>query len=283
MNGTIQGNVISWNTALDWGGGFCRCTGVVCDNIISGNVARDGGALDQCSAVVEANVITGNSARETGGALRSCFGPIRNNTIHGNSAGATGGGLTYCDGLVRNCVIWANAPDQIFRSDQPVYSCVQDWTEGGEGNISEEPRFAEPEGPDNNPYTYLDNDYRLLPDSPCIDAGFNDAELPEFDIAGMHRIMFGGKSLTVDIGAYEFYINKLQPVPGSNEAIFTWSSLADKSYSIFYTDDLFNWHTAIAALPSSGSQTTSWLDDGSLTGLPPLLAPRRFYRLLENP
>ncbi len=29
--------------------------------------------------------------------------------------------------------------------------------------------------------------------------------------------------------------------------------------------------------------TTSWTDDGSLTGVPPLLAPRRFYRLLENP
>jgi hypothetical protein len=107
--------------------------------------------------------------------------------------------------------------------------------------------------------------------------------LPEFDIAGMHRIMFGGKSPTVDMGAYEFYINKLEPVPGTNEAVFTWSSLADKTYSIFYTDDLFNWHTAIESFPSSGSQTTSWLDDGSLTGIPPLLAPKRFYRLLENP
>ncbi|MDP2896626.1 MAG: hypothetical protein Q8Q12_08710, partial [bacterium] len=65
--------------------------------------------------------------------------------------------------------------------------------------------------------------------------------------------------------------------------IFTWSSLEDRTYSVFYTDDLFTWHTAIAAFPSSGNQTTSWLDDGSLTGVPPLLAPKRFYRLLENP
>ena len=34
---------------------------------------------------------------------------------------------------------------------------------------------------------------------------------------------------------------------------------------------------------SSGNETTSWLDDGSLTGVPPSLAPRRFYRVLENP
>jgi len=29
--------------------------------------------------------------------------------------------------------------------------------------------------------------------------------------------------------------------------------------------------------------TTSWTDDGSKTGVPPSLAPRRFYRILENP
>ena len=126
-------------------------------------------------------------------------------------------------------------------------------------------------------------DFRLRADSPCIGAGFNDPDLPETDIAGLHRVMFGGKSLTVDMRAYEFYINKLDPVPGTNEAIFTWSSLADKTYSIFYTDEPLNWHTAIANFPSSGDQTTPWTDDGSLTGLPALLAPKRFYRLLENP
>ena len=85
------------------------------------------------------------------------------------------------------------------------------------------------------------------------------------------------------MGAYEFYINKLHPVPGTNEAVFTWSSLADRTYSIFYTDDLLNWHLAIANFPSSGNQTTSWTDDGSLTGIAPSLAPMRFYRVLENP
>jgi hypothetical protein len=128
-----------------------------------------------------------------------------------------------------------------------------------------------------------DGDFRLKPDSPCVDAGSNDRDLPETDIAGMHRIMYGGKSLTVDMGAYEYYINDLTPGSNPDETTFTWSSLADKTYSIFYTDDLFNWHTAIANFPSSGSQTTSWTDDGSLTGLPPLLAPKRFYRILENP
>jgi hypothetical protein len=86
-------------------------------------------------------------------------------------------------------------------------------------------------------------------------------------MAGMHRIMFGGKSLTVDMGAYEFYINALTPGPSPDQTTFTWSSLADKTYSVFY----------------SGNTTTSWIDDGSQTGAPPGLVPRRFYRLLENP
>jgi len=93
--------------------------------------------------------------------------------------------------------------------------------------------------------------------------------------------MFGGKSLTVDMGAYEFYINRLEPIPG--RALLTWSSLSGKTYSILYSHDLLNWHTAIDSFPSFGDTTTCWVDDGSLTGLPPSLAPNRFYRLLENP
>ncbi len=98
----------------------------------------------------------------------------------------------------------------------------------------------------------------------------------------MHRIMFGGKSLTVDMGAYEFYINALSPGPEPHLTTFTWSSLADKSYSIFYTDDLLTWHLAIEDFLSAGDTTTSWIDDGSLTGIAPQLVPRRFYRTLEN-
>lgn len=170
----------------------------------------------------------------------------------------------------RNCIIagpaggdtpWMEADHSLFTEGWP-----------GEGNIAGDPGFVDAEN----------GDFRLRPDSPCIDAGLNDPNLPETDIAGMHRIMFGGKSLTVDMGAYEFYVNEVKPVPGTDEAIFTWSSLADKAYSIFYSDDLHTWHLAVENFPSAGNQTTSWSDDGTLTGVPPSLAPRRFYRVLEN-
>jgi len=171
---------------------------------------------------------------------------------------------------VVNCVLWGNER-QVYIPSDVSYSDVEGGYPG-ESNIHADPMFANAGG----------GDFRLRPDSPCIDSGFNDPELPETDIAGMHRIMFGGKSLTVDMGAHEFYINELKPLPDTDEAIFTWSSFADKTYAIFHTDDLFTWHLVVESFPSAGNETTFWTDDGTLTGVPPSLAPRRFYRILEN-
>ena len=208
-----------------------------------------------------------------GSALAFCDGLIENNTIVNNAADQGGSTLYKCPGTIRNCIIWDNAAgSQLSECSEPTYSCIQHWTGDGEGSISQDPRFVDADN----------GNFRLLPASPCIDAGFNDPDLPERDIAGMHRIMFGGKSLTVDMGAYEFYINNLTSGPNPDQTTFTWSSLAEKTYSIFYTDDLLTWHVAVGALPSAGNETTSWTDDGSLTGSPPGLVPRRFYRLLEN-
>jgi hypothetical protein len=183
----------------------------------------------------------------------------------GDPVDGVGGGLYYCTGITENCVIWGNTAridPQLSESSKPTYS-----------HIGGDPQFVDSDN----------RDFRLKPTSPCIDGGFNDPELPETDIAGMHRIMFGGKSFTVDMGAYEFFYTGLQKGPGPDEATLVWSFVPDKTYSIFYTDDLSNWHTAIANFPSSGNQTTSWTDDGSQTGSPPGLVARRFYRTLENP
>jgi hypothetical protein len=43
------------------------------------------------------------------------------------------------------------------------------------GNLDVDPQFADADGPDNDPFTVLDNDYALGPVSPCIDAGDNAA------------------------------------------------------------------------------------------------------------
>jgi hypothetical protein len=277
----IENNTISGNTGdVFGGGGLVGCEGTFRNNIIYGNFASfgGGGAFSGCGGLFQNNIIAGNSAGWAGGgAFEGCDGDFLNNTVYGNSSGFEGGGFSGCDGTIRNCIIWANTAlegnEQLSDCTPPTYSCIQDWTEGGEGNISVEPRF-------------LDTDklnFRLLPSSPCIDVGLSDPGLPATDRVGMHRIMYGGKALTVDMGVHEFYINEVEPVPDTNEAILTWSSLADKTYSIFYSDDLLTWQLIVENFPSVGDQTTSWTDDGSLTGLPPSLAPRRFYRVLENP
>ncbi|MDP2895872.1 MAG: choice-of-anchor Q domain-containing protein [bacterium] len=280
---TIEHNVITGNSATGdsaSGGGIAFCDGRIQGNVILANMATgqnaNGGGLGCCHGLIQNNVIGENFAEGEGGGLFDCDSVIRGNTISMNSA-LSGGGLAACDGMVKNCIIWGNLPlgadGELYLSSVPSFSCIEEWTGGGKGNISKIPRFVAPEN----------HDFRLKADSPCIDAGSNDPDLLEFDIAGAHRIMFGGKSLTADMGAYEFYINKLEPVPGTDDVVFTWSCLAEKTYSIFYTEDLFDWHTAIDNFPSSGNTTTSWTDDGVLTDVPPSLAPKRFYRVLENP
>ncbi|MDP2897288.1 MAG: right-handed parallel beta-helix repeat-containing protein [bacterium] len=274
-HGTIRNNLIGVNSAT-FGGGLYECDGVIENNTITGNSAASGGGLYECKGASRNNVVIGNSARFSGGGLAFCAGTIQNNTIYGNSSEDDGAGMYACGGSITNCIVWGNKSASgalVFGSAAPIHSCIEGWTGGGEGNIAEDPKFVDAES----------RNYRLLPSSPCIDAGFNSPELPEFDIAGMHRTMFGGKSLTVDMGAYEYYINKLESGPAVGQAALTWSSLADKTYSIFYSQDLLKWDLADDRVGSAADMTTSWLDDGSRTGVPPLLVPRRFYRVLENP
>ena len=108
-------------------------------------------------------------------------------------------------GTIQNNVIYNNRSlidSQISRSSTPSYSNIQDWTQGGEGNISQDPRFVDPEN----------GDFHLLPDSPCIDAGKFIEDLL-YDIEGNQRGFNGtneirGDGSDYDIGAYEFFIRR---------------------------------------------------------------------------
>ncbi len=216
-NGIIQGNTISDNTA-GWGGGLALCYGIIQDNTISGNSALSGGGLfgcggsirnntitdnwaswyggglSACHGDIQNNIISGNSTTMHGGGLVSCAGTIQNNTISGNSANDYGGGLSECDGFIINCIIWGNSAStdsQLYGSSMPFYSCIQDWTSGGRGNILRDPEFVNP----------LSGDYRLQTDSPCVDAGNTYYLVGEYqaDIEGECRV--AGES--VDMGCDE--------------------------------------------------------------------------------
>ncbi len=267
------------NGKASYGGGGISGWGThatVQNCVITGNSAGwEGGGLFRFHGTIENNLIIGNSAPD-GGGLRNCEGTIRNNTIVNNSAD-WGSGLSGCYAAIRNCIVWGNVgtqSGQIAFSREPFYSCVEGWTGGGEGNIAEAPLFVDP----------ANGNFRLLPSSPCIDAGDNAAANPgDSDLAGMHRVMYGGKSLTVDMGACEYYVNQLQTDDVAGTVTLTWSSLGNKSYSIFYSDDLVAWRLADENVLSDGYATTSWIDDGSKTGTPLSAAVRRFFRVVENP
>jgi hypothetical protein len=297
-DGTIRGNIISGNTAGEDGGGLADChgciennrilnnlsyescgglqycNGIIRNNEIVGNRADDsgGGGLGWCNGLIQNNLILRNSAHY-GGGLNGCYGSIQNNTIVGNWPD----GLYWCTNIIVNCIIWSNyAPDGQELSDcaMPTYCCIRNWPGGGLGNITSDPQFV----------SAAKDDYRLLPSSPSIDAGDSTAlNLPATDILGRPRALFGGRSLTIDLGAYEFIPTACALGPGPGQVTLTWGSLAGKTYSLFYSHDLQQWRLADDRVQSAGNLTSAWTDDGSLTSAPPGAVPCRFYRCVENP
>lgn len=161
-HGTIQNNTISSNSLFGDGGGLGYCLGEIQNNIISFNSAGEGGGLAYCGGIIRNNLIVRNIAPISGGGLWWCNGKIENNTIAQNfTENVAGGGLYVCKGIIRNCIIWENkAPinAQIHNSSMPTYSCIQDWTGGGDSNISADPLFFDPEN----------NDFHLKPNSPSL-------------------------------------------------------------------------------------------------------------------
>ncbi len=199
---------------------------------------------------------------------------ITNCTIVANQVGI---GAPYNNPgiLVSNCVFRDNGfPDEPIPYDvigaHVSYCCLHDGVHMGSGeqNIYADPMFVNAEA----------GNYRLLPNSPCIDAGDNGAvQADETDILGKPRIMFGGKTETVDMGAYEYWFIWASPRPDSSDIEVSWASAAGKAYSVFRSADLVTWQLANDDVVASDN-ITLWLDPiGSLTE-----APMRFYRVTEN-
>jgi len=279
---SILRNTVTGNFAWYRGGGIHCCDtqdARIIGNVISDNDATLGAGLSllRCSEVqVSCNLITENGRHVPGGGayFNSAAGSILNCTIAANDDYAIMPGHVWNSLEIINCIVWGRADSAVHPETLNFsYSCL-DRELPGEGNIVADPLFVDA----------ANGDFHLSPGSPCIDAGHNDApNLPETDILGNPRILYGGRSFTVDMGAYEYVIARMTPGPGPDEATFTWSSLADKVYSVLFSQDMLNWHVADDRVLSQGNMTTSWIDDGSKTGTPVTLARRRFYRAVMNP
>jgi len=283
---TVENNLITGNQA-SFGAAIFGLGGTVRNNVIVNNSASLFGTLALCFGVVENNLIVGNSASYGGGGLGHCGAAVRNNTVVGNSAPLLeGAGLWHIGvtpygppgGAITNCIIWGNtapAPPQVYDSLVPTYCCIQDWMGGGDGNITVNPQFVDPDGPDNDPNTFEDNDYRLLPGSPCIDVGVNEDWMAgAVDLDGNPRILAGISSLTVDMGGYEFKfcvagITLTSPA-GSLE--LSWKSRQRVRYGVWSCTDLVGaiWNS-VATVASAGDLTT-WADPDTASTL-------KFYRV----
>jgi hypothetical protein len=159
----------------------------------------------------------------------------------------------------------------------PSHSCIQDWTGGGEGNITDDPQFVDPDGPDDKPETYEDNNYRLWADSPCIDKGKNEDWMwSAVDLDGNPRIFYGKSSLTVDMGAYEygswpFKVLEMD-APEGGQAFLTWNSRPGDAYTVWSCADLSTGGWVEEASVGSQGASTSWTDVSTV-------GQQKFYRI----
>ena len=112
---------------------------------------------------------------------------------------------------ISNCIVWGNEMQSLLQSGETTYIIQHSDIEDVWMNLA--PLFLDPDGPDNDPATWEDNDYRLAFESPCVDHGDNtlvnldaldlDAdgnvvERTPFDLAGNPRFVDVG--VTPDLG-----------------------------------------------------------------------------------
>jgi predicted outer membrane repeat protein len=189
-----------------------------------GNSAGEGGAMangwwGDTSATLLNCIFIGNTAYY-GGAIYGGNMTLINSVFVANSAPTLNGHTLE----ITNCILW-NGGNEIDDGGEVLvtYSNVEGgWP--GQGNINVDPMFVDLNGADNVLGTADDN-LRLLPGSPCLDAGDNSAVPPSLlsDFDGNPRII----NDIVDMGAFEgpaqsFLLStETITVPEGDTAVFT--------------------------------------------------------------
>ena len=227
---TVTNCTFTGNSAGYVGGGMANSLSspTVTNCTFVGNSAGylgGGMANDFSSPTVTNCTFTDNSAGQRGGGMCNYYSSsptLTNCTFTGNSAEEHGGGMYNWDynssPTVTNCILWANSPEQVYADggSSPVitYSDIQGgWEGNGHSNIDIDPNFVDDghwddNGTPGNPWDdfWVDGDYHLSPDSPCIDTGdpnyILDPNNPT-DLDGNPRIV----NDIIDMGAYEVQLN----------------------------------------------------------------------------
>lgn len=221
--GTLDGCTVSSNSAAWYAGGvWCGYGGMLRNCNVSGNSAIQRGAGVYCyyGGILQNCVISRNSLRYAyypgGGVYCHRGGTIQNCIISGNVSHTSGGGV-YCwqGGTIENTIIWTNVGGNHYDEGSGMsysYTCT-DPLPTGPGNISDDPEFVD----------IAQDDYRLQPLSPCVDAGSNQTWMTTaVGLDDNPRII----GWTVDMGAYEcreriLTVNSAHGIPVPSVGIHT--------------------------------------------------------------
>ncbi|MDO8945911.1 MAG: right-handed parallel beta-helix repeat-containing protein [Desulfocapsaceae bacterium] len=217
--------------------------------LFSGNTATTtGGAIRSYmrSMLIEDSVFSHNSAPGAGAIGLHAGSPVPDPaytvtmkycTLYGNEAttdpaNANGDGYggamlnIKTDLFLQNCIFWGNSAKSLYPATPDIWnastSSMETWNTDMEslavnhgsleevhhGSFSQDPLFEDPDGADNIAGT-VDDNFRLLDGSPCIDQA-NDSYKTLCDLSPATRVV------SSDVGAYEKFISPFSPTSCSS-------------------------------------------------------------------
>ncbi len=209
--GKIDGFTFTHGSGYVGGGLYLNSSDLTISNcIITENTATYGGGMeiDLNSSPIIINCLLANNTAAYGGAMdnyNGCSPTIYNCTFCYNTATSGNGGAlhneTNCFPIVKNSILWANSDSEIYDLDVCTTTVNNSDVQGGwtgSNNLNVDPVFLDP----------ADGNYRLDPESLCIDAGLNYAIFIAYneDLDGNPRLAakLCNVNSVVDMGCYEF-------------------------------------------------------------------------------